>query len=327
MYTYNELLEILNKKIETLTDDQYPLELYTPIKYFLSIGGKRLRPVILLMANNIFKDDINQSVMPAIGIELFHNFTLIHDDIMDNSSVRRNRPTVHTKWDKNIAILSGDTISIMANNFISNCGSLHIKDVLAVFNQAAIKVCEGQQYDMNFEKQHEISIDEYLNMIKLKTAALISASTKIGGILGDAKDKDIENLYNFGLYIGLAFQIQDDLLDIYGDTKSFGKKIGSDILNNKKTYPILKALEISDDDIKNKLTKYLESIASAQDDISNKVYSVIDIFNNLNIKKITRKKIHEYYTKAQSHLGNIHVPHKRKNNLQDFIATLIDREI
>ena len=248
MYNQAELKNLVDEAIINLSYDAEAGKLIDPVKYILSIGGKRLRPVLALMACNLFIDKIDEAIMHATGLEVFHNFTLVHDDIMDHALVRRNFPTVHSKWNINQAVLSGDVMAFIANDCFLQTPPLYMSKVFRVFNKVAIEVCVGQQLDIDFEKATIVSQDEYLRMIELKTALLLGASVKIGAIIGGADNKDSELLYEFGRNLGLAFQIQDDLLDIYGDVNVFGKMPGGDIVSNKKTFLLVKALEIASGD-------------------------------------------------------------------------------
>ena len=243
MYNHSGLKEVVDRALKNLSYNREASRLTDPVKYILSIGGKRLRPVLALMACNLYSDTIDEAVLPAIGLEIFHNFTLVHDDIMDNAPVRRNFPTVHAKWDTNQAILSGDVMAFVANDCIMQAPADKLLKVFRVYNKAAIEVCIGQQLDMDYEKASIVSHEEYLRMIELKTAVLVAAAVKTGAIIGGADDKDAELLYEFGRNLGLAFQVQDDLLDVWGDTKVFGKTQGGDIVANKKTFPFVKAME------------------------------------------------------------------------------------
>ena len=246
MFTASQLLDKINNHISELQITRTPKGLYEPIEYILSLGGKRIRPVLMLMAYNLYKEDISSIYDPATGIEVYHNHTLLHDDLMDRSDMRRGKPTVHKVWNDNTAILSGDTMLILAFRYIAGCAPEHLKEVVDLFSLTALEICEGQQLDMEFESRSDVAEDEYIEMIRLKTAVLLAASLKIGAILAGASAADAENLYNFGMQIGVAFQLQDDLLDVYGDPEVFGKKIGGDILCNKKTYMLIKALERAD---------------------------------------------------------------------------------
>ena len=245
MFTLIEIKNIITGEINKLSFHEHPVELYEPVRYVLEVGGKRIRPVFTLLSCNLFSEKIEQAVMPAIGVEMFHNFTLLHDDIMDKATLRRNKPTVHTKWNDNVAILSGDAMMIKSYGFFFDCDQTIIKNVLTAFNKSAIQVCEGQQYDMNYEKCDFITTEEYIRMVELKTSVLIGGCMKIGAILGGAGKEDVDLMYEFGINIGLAFQLQDDLLDVYGDVNVFGKKIGGDIVSNKKTFLLVSALNLA----------------------------------------------------------------------------------
>lgn len=323
MYSINQLQDLINKNLEKNKFILQPEELYEPLNYVLSNGGKRIRPLLVLMACNLFNKSVDQALNAAIGVEIFHNFTLLHDDIMDHAEIRRNKPTVHIKWDENRAILSGDAMSIKAYEFISGSQPEKLSNILSVFNRTALQVCEGQQYDMNFEKLEEVSMEAYLNMIELKTAVLIAGSLKIGAILGGASKNDAENLYLFGKNIGMAFQIQDDLLDTFGNKAKFGKKIGGDIVENKKTYLHIKAFEIAKDENLNLLNKCINS----DEDYSKeeKISKVISIYEKLNIKRITEEKITEYFELAYTWLNKINIEEQRKKILKELAENLINR--
>lgn len=302
-----------------------PAELYEPIEYTLLNGGKRLRPTLVLLATDLFYENIEQALLPSVGIEIFHNFTLIHDDIMDNSSLRRGKPTVFKKWNTNIALLSGDAMLIKAYQFISKCNKNALPEVLRTFNNIALKVCEGQQYDMNFEKQENVSIADYIKMIELKTAELIGGSLKIGAIIGNAKDADLQNIYYFGKNIGIAFQLQDDFLDVFADTKKFGKKLGNDIVSNKKTFLLLKALELAQN--RKKILKDLNKwIDTKKFNPTEKIKAITEIFIKLNIKEITQEQINEYYKKGLRFFEKIKVKEEKKIHLKNFVESLINRD-
>ena len=326
MYNLSTLQKIINKEINA--HSLYigePKELYEPIEYVLSVGGKRLRPVLMLMACNLFSDNIDRTIKPAIGIEIFHNFTLVHDDIMDNAFLRRNKPTVHSKWNTNIALLSGDAMSIKAYKYISECEPDLLKDILQIFDKAAMQVCEGQQYDLNFENTSyhlTIGMEDYLKMIELKTSALIAASVKIGALTGGASNNNAQLLYEFGRNIGIAFQLQDDILDVYGDTKIFGKKIGSDIVSNKKTFLLVKAFETAKGKILTELKNY---ISRKQFNNKEKIQAVTDIYNKLHIKELAEDKMNEYFNLALNYLEKITIADKRKEHLKNFAKKLIKR--
>ena len=323
MYNQAELKKLVNKAILNLSYNEEAAKLNDPVKYILSIGGKRLRPVLALMACNLFSDQIDDAIIPATGLEVFHNFTLVHDDIMDHAPVRRNLPTVHSKWNLNQAVLSGDVMAFMANECFLQTPSRHLLKVFKVFNKAAIEVCVGQQLDIDYEKATIVSHEEYLRMIELKTAALLAASSKIGAIIGGADDRDAEMLYEFGRYLGLAFQIQDDLLDIYGDIKVFGKIMGGDIISNKKTFMLVKALEIASIEQAKQLH---EQFNLKEFDPDEKVKKVIGIYEDLNIKNISEVLANDYINSAFVLLDKISAKNERKTELVNIANSLIGRD-
>jgi len=323
MFTQSELKKMVNKAIQNLSYNEEAEKLNDPVKYILSIGGKRLRPVLALMTCNLYSDKIDEAVIPATGLEVFHNFTLVHDDIMDNAPVRRNVPTVHSKWNINQAVLSGDVMAFIANECFLQTPSRYLLKVFKVFNKAAIEVCVGQQLDIDFEKAAIVSNEEYLRMIELKTAALLAASAKIGAILGGAEDKDSELLYDFGRNLGMAFQIQDDLLDIYGDIKVFGKIVGGDILSNKKTFMLVKALEIASIE----QARQLHELFSLKDiDPEIKVEKVVSIYDQLDIRNISESLAGDYINSAFELLDRLETPKERKMELSGIANSLIGRK-
>ncbi|MBA4322627.1 MAG: isoprenyl synthetase [Odoribacter sp.] len=322
MYSQPELKELVERALVNLSFNDEADKLTEPVRYILSLGGKRIRPVIALMTCNLFRDKIDEAIMPAAGIEVFHNFTLVHDDIMDHASVRRNLPTVHAKWNINQAILSGDVMAFVANDCFLQTPPAVLLKVFKIFNKAAVEVCEGQQLDMDFEKSTIVSQEEYLRMIELKTAVLIAASAMIGAIIGEAGDKDSEHLYEFGRSLGLAFQIQDDLLDVYGDVNVFGKISGGDIVTNKKTFLLIKALELATGST---LKKLQEQLLVKEFDPEQKVKTVMDIFDQLNIRPITENLANEYIQKSLNRLENVSADRERKNELLQMAASLIGR--
>ena len=319
MLKFEEIQNIVNNEIAKLDFKSEPVELYQPISYVLSGNGKRLRPCLALLSCNLFNNDIRNAIKPAIGVEMFHNFTLLHDDIMDKADIRRNKPTVHKKWNENVAILSGDAMLIKTYELFFELKPNILAKVIEVFNKAALQVCEGQQYDMNFETKIDVTTDEYIKMITLKTAVLLAASLKIGAIIGRATLKDANLLYNYGINLGIAFQLQDDYLDVYGDVKTFGKKIGGDIVSNKKTYLLISAIENAKDENKYKLLNllYNKHIKSHE-----KIKEVTDIYNDLNIPQVLKEKLHFYHSQAVNNIsqvnakkGDINVFIKLSNNL------------
>jgi len=316
-------VNIIEQEIKSLKIPDTPENLYEPIKYILSCGGKRMRPALTLISCNIFDVDYHKALYPALGIELFHNFTLIHDDLMDNSSLRRNDPTVHVRWNPNTAILAGDAMYIIASKMVCKVETKLLHIVMDIFNNTALQVCEGQMMDMDFEKTNDVSVDQYIRMIGLKTSVLLAASMKIGAVIGGADTSVAEDLYNFGYNIGLAFQLQDDLLDSFGDRNIFGKMIGNDIITNKKTYLYLRSLEIAS----TKDKKQLMSIFSGKiTDPEIKINQVMSIFNRINIQQHTQDIINHYFYKALSYLDKIPIEDTKKSVLKEFTQSLKNRK-
>jgi len=318
-----QYIELINKALKENTFIKEPTNLYEPIDYTLSLGGKRIRPALLLLANDLFGGDIKNAINPALAIEVFHNFTLVHDDIMDDAPLRRGNPTVYKKWDQNIAILSGDVMFIKAIQQLCKCDTTHLPTVLDIFNQTAVEVCEGQQYDMNFETQANVTIDDYLKMIELKTAVLLGGSLKIGAVLASTTEDNANYIYEFGRNLGIAFQLMDDILDLYGDPKKFGKRIGGDIISNKKTYLLLKANELAEGQIKKELDFCLTSTAL---DETSKVERVKTIFNKLNIKQLAVDEMNLFYNTAISNLDSIDASTVKKKVFENFAKSLMNRE-
>jgi geranylgeranyl diphosphate synthase, type II len=323
MYNHTELKNLVDKAIINLSYNTEAEKLIDPVKYILSIGGKRLRPVMALMCCNLFSDKIDEAIIPAVGLEIFHNFTLVHDDIMDQAPVRRSFPTVHKKWNINQAVLSGDVMAFIANDCFLQTPPIYMSQVLRVFNKAAIEVCVGQQLDIDFERANFITEEEYLKMIELKTAVLIAASAKIGGIIGGANEKVFPLLYEFGRNLGLAFQIQDDLLDIYGDIKVFGKIPGGDIISNKKTMLLVKALEIASGET---LKQLHEQFSMKVFDPETKVKRVVELYDQLNIKSLTENLANKYIDISFRILDKINADTERKKELTQIVSSLIGRE-
>jgi geranylgeranyl diphosphate synthase type II len=322
MKDINELQVMIEEEIRAQYKILEPKELYEPMWYTLSNGGKRLRPVFVLMGCQLFSDDLGKATLPALGIEMFHNFTLLHDDIMDKAFMRRNLPTVHIKWDVNRAILSGDALAIQSNIFISSCSREILPEVLRVFNATALQVCEGQQYDLNFERMPQVSVDEYLNMIQLKTAVLIAGSLQIGALIGGATVEGSEKVYELGDMIGMSFQLQDDYLDTFGDPLTFGKNIGGDILANKKTFLLIRARELANP----AQLKTLDELYSSEDfNAQDKIDTVKKIFWDLGVDKEIIQKVHEYSNSALRHLEELPVATSRKIELEKFTRNLMDR--
>jgi Geranylgeranyl pyrophosphate synthase len=323
MYNHSGLKEVVDRALINLSYNGEASRLTDPVKYILSIGGKRLRPVLALMACNLYSDTIDDAVLPAIGLEIFHNFTLVHDDIMDNAQVRRSFPTVHAKWDTNQAILSGDVMVFVANDCIMQAPADKLLKVFRVYNKAAIEVCIGQQLDVDYEKAAIVSQKEYLRMIELKTAVLIAAAVKTGALIGGADDKDSELLYEFGRNLGLAFQVQDDLLDIWGDTKVFGKKQGGDIVANKKTFPFVKAMEAATGA---QLKQLQELYTGSEPDPDAKVRKVVELYEQMNLREVTETLAYDYINKAFGFLHKVSVDESRKKEMTNLAISLIGRD-
>jgi len=301
-----------------------PKGLYEPVEYTLSLGGKRIRPVLMLMGYNLYREDITSIYALATAIEIYHNHTLLHDDLMDRSDLRRGKPTVHNLWNDNTAVLSGDAMLILSFRYMAECPAEYLKEVMDLFGRTALEVCEGQQLDMEFESRCDVTEAEYIEMIRLKTAVLLAGSLKIGAILAGATAEDTENLYNFGLYIGVAFQLQDDLLDVYGNPKVFGKKIGGDILCNKKTFMLIRALNRASEEQREELNRWLnvETFQPAE-----KIAGVTDIYNQLDIRNICDDKMREYYDLAMESLEAVAVAENRKKELKNIVKLLMYREM
>jgi geranylgeranyl diphosphate synthase, type II len=298
VYSVAELQKIINTEIEKRSEDLKklnPANLYSPVEYSLEMGGKRLRPVLLLLSYNMFSDSVQNAIPAALAIEIFHNFTLLHDDIMDKADVRRNRPTVHKKFSENSAILSGDVMAFLSYQYLLECKSDNLNEVLWLFTKTAIEVCEGQQLDMEFENRLNVEESEYLEMIRLKTAVLLACGLKAGALLANADIKIANQLYEYGINLGIAFQLQDDLLDSFGSQESFGKKIGGDILANKKTFLSIKALENATGEVKSELLSWISKTGYNP---SEKIAAVLDMYNQLNIKELTEQKIESYFQKC-----------------------------
>lgn len=321
-YTLSELIEKINCHIGNLDYPAQPEGLYTPIKYALSLGGKRIRPILTLMAYNLYKDDLETVIPIATGIEVYHNHTLLHDDVMDNADIRRGKPTVHKIWNTNTAILSGDAMLIKAFQYISAAPNHCLKEIIELFATTALEICEGQQYDMDFESRNDVTEAEYLEMIRLKTAVLLACSLKAGAIAAGAPQKDCENLYQFGIHIGLAFQLQDDLLDVYGDSAVFGKNTGGDITSNKKTFMLIKALEMANKEEHIQLTQWIEAKTFIPEE---KIKGVTAIYNQIGIRNVCEDKMKEYDQKAAQYLNDVAVNPEKKKELYQLAAILMNR--
>ena len=321
MYTLSEIIEKVNNGIESIQYNTEPHNLYDPIRYILSIGGKRIRPALMLMGYNLYREDVDKIMNNALALETYHNFTLLHDDLMDKSDLRRGNLTVHKKWNDNTAILSGDTMLILAYRLF-NQGAKDEK-ALSAFIDATLGVCEGQQHDIDFETRLDVTEEEYMEMIRQKTSLLLGYALKIGAIFGGADDEDAENLYTFGEKMGLAFQLQDDLLDVYGDPKKFQKKLGGDIVDNKKTFMLINALLLANDEQKAELERW---ISANDNDADEKIAAVTHIYNIIGIEKLAQQKIKRLFDIALQSLDKVKVADEKKTELRTFANHLLDRK-
>lgn len=323
-YSFAQLLDKVNAHIETLDYAHEPMNLYEPVKYILSLGGKRIRPAMMLMAYNMYRDDVEQILDPALALEIYHNFTLLHDDLMDHADVRRGKPTVHKRWDANTAILSGDVMLTLADVYMSRVDDTHFREVMTTFHKTSIEIAEGQQYDMDFETRTDVTEAEYIEMIRLKTSVLLACALKIGAILGGATKEDAQHLYRLGECIGLAFQLRDDYLDVYGDPKVFGKKIGGDILCNKKTYLYINALRLANQEQRAELDRWA---TATEIDPEEKIAAVTDIYTALGLPEKSSAIEEHYYTLAKAELEALGVSDSQKAVLAQFMAMLMERDV
>ena len=323
-YSASQLLEKINTYLQEMPYSRPPKGLYDPIEYELSLGGKRIRPVLMLMAYNLYKEDVETILPQAAGLETYHNHTLLHDDVMDKADMRRNKPTVHRVWSENAAILSGDAMLILAYRLMAECPEVKLKEVLDIFTRTTMEICEGQQWDMEFETRLDVTVDEYIEMIRLKTSVLLAAALKIGACLAGASKEDADLLYDFGVSMGLAFQLQDDWLDVYGDPKVFGKNIGGDILCNKKTYMLITALAQADEEQKVELRRWL---SAEEYEPAKKIEAVTHIYNVMNIGKQCMDKSDAYYAEGLSVLERVSLPIERKAVLKEFACSLMNRKM
>ena len=323
-YPFAELLDKVNAHIEQLDYAHEPMNLYEPVKYILALGGKRIRPAMMLMAYNMYRNDVEQILDPALALEIYHNFTLLHDDLMDHADVRRGKPTVHKHWNANTAILSGDVMLTLADVYMSRVSDTYFREVMAMFHKTSIEIAEGQQYDMDFENRTDVTEEEYIEMIRLKTSVLLACALKIGAILGGASKEDAQHLYRLGECIGLAFQLRDDYLDVYGDPKVFGKKIGGDILCNKKTYLYINALRLANKEQRAELDYW----ASTTDiNPEEKIAAVTAIYTALGLPEKSRTIEEHYYTLAKAELEALSVSTEQKAILVQFMAMLMERNV
>lgn len=323
--TFQPYLEAVSQQINHTTYGGQPTELYEPIRYIMSLGGKRLRPLMTVLATQLFTDHWRKALIPSTAVEVFHNFTLMHDDIMDQAPLRRGKLTVHEKWNTNIAILSGDVMLVNAYDLLLHIDAVHLPRVIKRFNRTAAEVCEGQQWDMNFEQRDDVTQDEYLDMIRLKTSVLLGFAMELGAIIGGASDDQIQALYDAGVNIGLGFQLKDDILDVYGDPEKFGKQVGGDIIANKKTFMLIEALQRAEGDTKAALHHWLQ-LPQGSYDTTAKVAAVTEIYTQLGIGQIAEAKAESYFAKGFEALEQLPVAPERKQPLMDFAAYLVGRE-
>lgn len=323
MLSFNEYLNKVNETVANIQYPSKPSELYAPIAYTMGLGGKRIRPSLVLMSCDAFGGNFEDAVLPAVGLELYHNFTLLHDDVMDKADIRRGKPTVHIKWNENAAILSGDAMLTMATQYIAKTPARVMAQVMDLFNKTAMEIYEGQQYDVDFEQRLDVKEEEYIHMIRLKTSVLLGCACKMGAIIGGADEKNADAIYRFGELIGLAFQLQDDLLDVYGDEKTFGKAIGGDILNNKKTFMLIKALELSAGDDNKELMSWINA---ENPDKKAKIQAVTDIYTRTGVKEIAEKRISQYKEEAVAILEKINLNIEAKQVFLAFVDMLMNRK-
>ena len=322
MYSSEEILAMVNQGLAALHLERQPFGLYKPIRYVLSIGGKRIRPVLMLLTYNMYKDDLQRALPAAVAVETYHNYTLLHDDVMDRAEVRRGKPCVHKVWNENTAILSGDSMLVMAYQLVAQCPEESLKEVLDLFTTTALEIGEGQQYDVDFENRMDVKAEEYVEMIRLKTSVLLACAMKMGAMQAGAPAEDCELLYRFGESIGLAFQLQDDMLDVYGDFETFGKRIGGDILCNKKTYLLIKAMEGADENQHSQLVKWIEA---EEYDPEEKVAAVTSLYNEIGVRQICEDLVNKYFDDARQLLEKVALPADRKEALWQYALGLLGR--
>jgi geranylgeranyl diphosphate synthase, type II len=313
---------LIERELKRIDFPSTPSNLYDPLRYFLNIGGKRMRPILTLLGGEAFGADKEKVLNSALAIEVFHNFSLIHDDIMDDAPLRRGQETVHEKWNNNIAILSGDVLLVKAYQLIAKNDSKSLPAILDIFNKTAVEVCEGQQMDMDFESRDNVSIDEYIEMIRLKTSVLLGCALETGAIVAGASKNDAKLIYEFGQQIGIAFQIQDDILDLYADPEKFGKQVGGDVISNKKTLLLLKAFEIANESQIVQLNALL-----AEENLVLKVKSVRELFDDLGVREICKGIMNDHYNKAKLAINQISISEESKRPLLELAAYLMEREV
>ena len=323
MYHSEDILKKVNEALERLPYDRRPQSLYEPIRYVLSLGGKRIRPVLMLLGYNLFKEDPERIMMQALGLETYHNYTLLHDDLMDNADLRRGHETVHKRWNANTAILSGDSMLVLAYQRIAQCDDNHLPDVLGLFTETALEIGEGQEYDMAFETRNDVREEEYIEMIRLKTSVLLACALKMGALLADASKEDADNLYKCGEQMGLAFQLQDDLLDVYGDPAVFGKAIGGDITSNKKTYMLINAFNRANAEQRAELIRWVDATTF---DRQEKIAAVTRLYDDIGIRQLCEEKINFYFDEARKYLEKVSVADERKQHLRRYMNEMMKRE-
>ena len=323
-YSAQQLLDKVNAYLKQMPYSRPPKGLYEPIAYELDLGGKRVRPVLMLMGYNLYREDVDTILPQAAGLETYHNHTLLHDDVMDHADMRRGKPTVHNVWDENTAILSGDAMLILAYRLMAQCPADKLPQVLGIFTETTMEICEGQQWDMEFEKRMDVKVDEYVEMIRLKTSVLLAAALKIGACLAGAPEEDARKLYDFGMKMGLAFQLQDDWLDVYGDPKVFGKNIGGDILCNKKTYMLITALQQADDAQRAELEGWL---SATNCEPAEKIAAVTRLYNKVGVGERCMERVEAYYNEGLAVLDSVALPAERKQVLKEFACNLMNRKV
>ena len=323
-YNANQLLDKVNAFMKQMPYARPPKGLYEPIAYELSLGGKRVRPVLMLMAYNLYKEDVDTILSQAVGLETYHNHTLLHDDVMDQADMRRGKPTVHNVWNENTAILSGDAMLILAYRLMADCDKEKLADVLHTFTETTMEICEGQQWDMEFETRMDVKVEEYIEMIRLKTSVLLAAALKIGACLAGAPAEDAQKLYDFGVKVGLAFQLQDDWLDVYGDPKVFGKNIGGDILCNKKTFMLITALEQADARQREELEKWL---AAKHCEPAEKIAAVTALYDEIGVGQMCQAKAEALHAEGFAVLDSIALPEERKQVLREYACSMLNRNV
>ena len=323
MHTTEDFLNEINAILENHPYNRQPESLYNPVRYVLEQGGKRIRPILMMLAYELYKDHPEDIILPAVGLETYHNYTLLHDDLMDNADMRRGNQTVHKKWDANTAILSGDSMLVLAYRCMQQVSDNKLRPVLETFTETALQVGEGQQYDMDFEKRNDVSEEEYIEMIRLKTSVLLACALKMGAILADAPKEDTDNLYKFGEQMGLAFQLQDDYLDVYGDPKVFGKAVGGDITSNKKTYMLINAFNRANTHQREELIRWT---TAKEFDKQEKILAVTQLYNEMNIDRLAQEKIARFFEQSRGYLDAVQVPEQRKAYLREFAGRMMKRK-